>query len=124
MNKEMDCCTDVPAVTQSQGSQTILSRVRSWIVTPRGLTIAGIAAIAIGLALNWGWLVAVGAAPIILALAPCAVMCALGLCMMPRGNSLGTPAPSDQVTKPVQVPPASETALSHRLEDQHASLPN
>jgi len=81
MTKEMDCCTDEPAVTHGQGGQTILSRVRSWIVTPRGLTIAGIAAIAIGLALNWAWLVAAGAAPIILSLAPCAVMCALGLCM-------------------------------------------
>lgn len=34
-----------------------------------------------GVALNWGWLVAAGLAPIIIALLPCAVMCALGLCM-------------------------------------------
>ena len=32
--------------------------------------------------MNWGWLVAVGAAPLILSLAPCIAMCGLGLCMM------------------------------------------
>jgi hypothetical protein len=36
----------------------------------------------VGLFVNWGWLVAVGAAPVLLSLAPCAVMCALGLCSM------------------------------------------
>jgi hypothetical protein len=35
-----------------------------------------------GAALNWSWLVAVGLAPILLAVAPCAIMCALGLCAM------------------------------------------
>jgi hypothetical protein len=36
----------------------------------------------VGLFVNWGWLVAVGAAPVLLSLAPCAAMCALGLCSM------------------------------------------
>jgi hypothetical protein len=36
----------------------------------------------IGAALNWGWLVAAGVAPIIISLAPCAIMCAIGLCSM------------------------------------------
>lgn len=35
-----------------------------------------------GAALNWSWLVAVGLAPILIAAAPCAIMCALGLCAM------------------------------------------
>lgn len=35
-----------------------------------------------GAALNWGWLVAAGIAPIIISLAPCAIMCGLGLCGM------------------------------------------
>jgi hypothetical protein len=39
-------------------------------------------AFAVGAALNWGWLVAVGIAPILVAAAPCAIMCALGLCAM------------------------------------------
>jgi len=35
-----------------------------------------------GLLFRWGWLVAAGIAPILLALAPCAIMCGLGLCSM------------------------------------------
>jgi hypothetical protein len=35
-----------------------------------------------GASLSWGWLVAAGLAPIILAVAPCAIMCGLGLCSM------------------------------------------
>ena len=87
MTKQMDCCTDEPAATERQGGQTMLSRMRSWIVTPRGLTVAGIGVVAIGSALNWSWLVAVGAAPLILSLAPCAAMCALGVCMNMRGRA-------------------------------------
>ncbi|ORE91776.1 hypothetical protein ATO13_19330 [Stappia sp. 22II-S9-Z10] len=56
----------------------------------RGLLIAALAVIAAGLALNWGWLTAVGAAPLILSLAPCAAMCALGLCMRGGANSCGS----------------------------------
>ncbi len=45
----------------------------------------------VGAALNWSWLVAAGVAPILLALAPCAVMCALGLCAMKMtGGSNGS----------------------------------
>jgi len=51
----------------------------------------GTGVLVIGAALNWGWLVAAGLAPILLALAPCAVMCALGLCAMKRmGGSNGS----------------------------------
>jgi hypothetical protein len=39
-------------------------------------------ALVIGIVLNWGWLVAAGVAPVLIALAPCAIMCALGLCSM------------------------------------------
>lgn len=46
-----------------------------------GLVLAAMA-IGAGMGLNWGWLTAVGLAPLILAVAPCAVMCGLGLCMM------------------------------------------
>lgn len=53
----------------------------------RDLLIVALAVIAAGLALNWGWLRAIGAAPLILSLAPCAAMCALGLCMRGGSNS-------------------------------------
>jgi hypothetical protein len=35
---------------------------------------------------NWGWLVAAGIAPVILAVAPCVAMCALGLCASRMGG--------------------------------------
>jgi hypothetical protein len=85
MTKPVDCCTDEIVAGQTH-NQTIMARARSWVLTPRGLTVAGIGVVAIGLALNWSWLVAVGAAPLVLSFAPCAAMCALGLCMNMRGH--------------------------------------
>jgi hypothetical protein len=57
------------------------------------LVIAAVA-ILVGLWLNWGWLAAVGIAPLILGALPCAAMCALGLCMMQMGRTGTTPTPS------------------------------
>lgn len=54
--------------------------------------ILGVSALGIGgAALRWPWLVAIGLAPIVLSLLPCAVMCGLGFCMMGKGmNSAGS----------------------------------
>lgn len=53
-----------------------------WALFPLG----GLA-IGIGMYLGgWGWLVTVGAAPIILSTLPCLVMCGLGTCMMCRSG--------------------------------------
>ncbi|MAQ45077.1 MAG: hypothetical protein CL812_04330 [Confluentimicrobium sp.] len=53
----------------------------------RGLILVAMAIIAAGMALNWGWLTAIGAAPLILAVAPCAVVCGLGYCAMCKSDS-------------------------------------
>jgi len=37
-------------------------------------------ALIVGLALNWSWLVAAGAAPLLLSVLPCFAMCAVHLC--------------------------------------------
>ncbi len=58
----------------------------SWFGRRRIWLAVAAAALVGGAALNWGWLVAVGAAPLLLALAPCAAMCALGLCMKRGGD--------------------------------------
>ena len=50
------------------------------------LVVVALLIIGAGLALNWSWLVAAGVAPILLALAPCAAMCALGVCMSRMGD--------------------------------------
>jgi 4-hydroxybenzoate polyprenyltransferase len=62
-----------------------IHRLRTRLGT-RGLVILGAAVIVAGLALNWSWLVAIGVAPLLLTALPCAVMCALGVCMMPKGG--------------------------------------
>ncbi|MBI3042936.1 MAG: hypothetical protein HYY78_08940 [Betaproteobacteria bacterium] len=60
-----------------------------------GVALAGGAG---ALVLGWDWLVAAGLASIIIAVAPCLVMCALGLCMQRTGKSeqatVGTPPPT------------------------------
>lgn len=68
----------------------------TWLSKRRIVLLAGLGTLAAGLALNWGWLTAVGAAPILLSLAPCAAMCALGLCMRGGGEmSCATHAKAD-----------------------------
>ncbi|UWQ20101.1 hypothetical protein [Jannaschia sp. W003] len=67
-----------------------LSR-RNWLLV-------ALAVIGGGMALNWGWLTAIGAAPLILSLAPCAAMCAAGLCM--RGGSSACASKNDPAAKP------------------------
>lgn len=67
---------------------TVPARSRANLRLPlgrRGMILAAMVLVGAGLAVNWGWLTALGAAPLILALAPCAVMCGLGLCM--KGGS-------------------------------------
>ncbi|MCB4824858.1 hypothetical protein [Roseicella aerolata] len=52
----------------------------------RALAMLGLAVVAAGLASQWSWLTAIGVAPILVSLAPCAAMCALGLCMAGRSG--------------------------------------
>ena len=73
------------AAAKTPPSQVVLS----WLRSPRGLMIAGLVVIAGGLALGWSWVVALGLAPLILSVAPCAAMCALGACAMMKGGSSG-----------------------------------
>ncbi len=91
MTKEMNCCKEELATAQSDNApMKTLPRIRSWALSPQGLTITGIAAAVVGLTLSWSWVVALGMVPLILALGPCLVMCALGLCMNMRNGSHAT----------------------------------
>jgi hypothetical protein len=56
----------------------------------RGWLVAAVALIVSGAVFNWGWLTAIGAAPLILAFAPCALMCAVGLCAKGGSKSCAT----------------------------------
>jgi len=66
--------------------QTAAALFRYHVFNRTALAIVALAVIGAGLALNWSWLVAAGIAPILVALAPCAAMCALGLCMGRMGG--------------------------------------
>lgn len=85
------------------------SLLRSWLGNRRVLVGGGLALTGTGLVLGWDWLSAVGIAPLLISAAPCLLMCALGLCMMGRGNQAcsGQGAPqSGEPTTPT-IPPAS-----------------
>lgn len=70
-----------------------------------------------GMVLNWGWL-AVGAAPIIISLAPCAAMCGLGLCMKGQNGQLLFEA-SGRASEPGRM---NDRRLS-KLQDQPRRRP-
>lgn len=74
-------------------ASTVVALARHYLGGRRTLIVLGVAALAGAAVLNWGWLVALGIAPLLLALAPCAAMCALGLCVM--GKSSSTPSKTD-----------------------------
>ena len=64
-----------------------------------------------GLALNWGWVVALGIAPLILGALPCVAMCAFGLCMM-GGKSNACHGDASN-----RVPPADDIQSNPRRND-------
>ena len=85
-------------------SKSILDRLRHAVTGRRVLLVSAVAMVGTGMAYNWSWLVAIGAAPVILALAPCAAMCALGVCMKTMGGkSCTTKASSDGTQRQVEL---------------------
>ena len=76
--------------------QTCTARAGGGAFNRRTLYIGLSIGAAAGLFLGWDWLVAIGAASVIIAFAPCLVMCALGLCAMRIGqNKNNVPAEAD-----------------------------
>jgi hypothetical protein len=71
-------------IAASGGS--LADRAGRLLRSPGGLIGLAIVLIVIGGAFSWNWLVALGAAPLLLGVAPCLIMCALGLCMVGMGN--------------------------------------
>lgn len=97
----------MPQTRQSVGGGLLdrhpLSAVRDSLGGRRGLLALAAIALAGGLASNWNWLVAVGVAPLLLAVLPCIAMCGLGLCMTRaagRTSSSGAAADSQTHSQP------------------------
>ena len=76
------------------------STLPSWIGTRGVLALAGLALGGAGLTLGWDWLTAIGVAPLIVAAAPCLIMCALGLCMMGKGSKAASEQPAARLDEP------------------------
>jgi len=95
----------------------VLYALRYYLGGRRGLLILATLALFGGLVFNWSWLVAVGAAPLLLAALPCAAMCALGLCM---NKVTGGSCKSSQAENTAAV--GDQTSLPGRAPDNF--LPN
>ena len=72
-----------PSITSP--AQKLVNAAWPYLGGKRGLIILALAFVAAGTAMNWSWLVAVGLAPLLIGILPCAAMCVLGLCMI-RGQ--------------------------------------
>jgi hypothetical protein len=91
----MDTTANLPAGVATRLSLTRLVRSRLVI----GVVTLGV--IAVAAAWQWSWAVAIGAAPFLLSVAPCAAMCGLGLCMhRTGGGSCGATNSQTPATQP------------------------
>lgn len=88
----MSTATETTRTGEPSLAKATMDLVRYYLSGRRGLILLFVAALGLAMAFNWGWLAAVGIAPLLLALAPCAAMCALGLCM----NKMGKQSSSTQ----------------------------
>ncbi len=74
-------------------TRIVIGLLRHYLGGRRGLIMLTVIAVAGGAFFGWGWLVAAGIAPLLLAFAPCAAMCALGLCMNKMSGKSCSAAP-------------------------------
>jgi hypothetical protein len=125
---------EMAGATKPSLAQDWLSALRYWLRGRNGVIAMIVLAVVIGAALNWSWLVAVGIAPLLLTVLPCAVMCGLGLCMhRMAGSSCSTSSgrpdhpgtPASKVAQRITAAsepddkqaPASHTAPAGALPD-------
>lgn len=74
--------SDPARPVQNSLASDLLSAARYYLGSRFGLLAITVLVLGLGAYSSWGWLVAAGIAPLLLTFAPCAVMCALGLCTM------------------------------------------
>jgi len=77
----MNTTTRTKRADEMSLTESVVALLRHYFGGRKGLILLTVVASGTGMYFNWGWLVAAGVAPILLAVAPCAVMCGLGLCM-------------------------------------------
>ena len=99
----MNASTETKKAEELSLTQTAAALLRHYLGGRRGLILLTVIALGAGLVLNWSWLVAIGVAPLILALLPCVAMCALGLCankMMGNKSCSGSEVPQKSAGTP------------------------
>ena len=74
--------SDPARPVQNSLASDVLSAARYYLASRFGLLAITVLVLGLGAYSSWGWLVAAGIAPLLLTFAPCAAMCALGLCSM------------------------------------------
>jgi len=104
----MNTTTKTKSANELTLTESIAALLQHYLGGRKGLILLAVAAAGMGMYFNWGWLVAAGVAPILLAVAPCAVMCGLGLCMN-KMCSKSEPAQSNPVDQGDGVSPTSNT---------------
>ena len=83
--------------SNAMGTTSLFVRaIKTAVRHPTYLVAAAALIIGAGLYLNWATMVALGFAPVILILAPCALMCAFGLCGMAGRKNKGDGKPPSQ----------------------------
>jgi hypothetical protein len=82
--------------SQRSNTSNVLGTACRYVGGRRGLLLLAGVALTLGLVFKWNWLVAVGVAPVLLSLLPCAAMCALGFCMYKVGTPAARKLPSPE----------------------------
>jgi hypothetical protein len=77
----MSGTTETTKAAERSLPEILMALLRYYLGRRRNQIILAAVLLGVGAYFNWGWFVAAGIAPLLLAIAPCAVMCALGLCM-------------------------------------------
>jgi hypothetical protein len=107
-------------------AQNLLGLARSYLGGRRGFLVLSVLALGAGLSLNWGWLTAIGAAPILVSLLPCAAMCAFGLCKSRAGGkscSTGASPHDEAPDKYATVSDSQPDMVTHQIPVSTVAVP-
>ena len=108
---------DMTKTADASPVRDLLHAARHYLGGRRSLLILAVMALTGGAALNWGWLVAAGIAPVLLTVLPCLVMCGLGLCMT---RLIGGSSTSRESQAPVSQLPGGSSASINATTDASA----
>jgi hypothetical protein len=116
------------SVPETSLSADIFRYIRYQLRGRRGLIAAAVTLGIPALWLSWPWLVVAGIAPILIAIAPCAIMCALGLCGRHFVSGANQPEAGSNVTRSQtsccsQAPSVEETPTTSPAKKQLTHAP-